>query len=249
MIDQATRDMCNELKMPEIEGIIANQDTVPEFMTMPFNQRFQFVIADLYGIKNGHRQEMLKKRSNIKYLNASFASIQYLEGRILDRTMIGQLATGNFMEHATDLAIYGATGCGKSYISSCIGVLACSRLKRTLYVRMPDLLTDYECLESPIQKRKYINKMANYDVLIIDEWLGNAPTEPQLSFLFELVEKRNELKSTIFCSQFNTSEWYVRLGESTKSESMLNRILSGLCKLDCGKYNMREYYSKARMRI
>lgn len=112
MIDQATRDMCNELKMPEIEGIIANQDTVPEFMTMPFNQRFQFVIADLYGIKNGHRQEMLKKRSNIKYLNASFASIQYLEGRILDRTMIGQLATGNFMEHATDLAIYGATGCG-----------------------------------------------------------------------------------------------------------------------------------------
>lgn len=249
MIDQATRDMCNELKMPELETIIANQDKVPEFMTMPFDKRFQFVIADLYGIKNGHRQEMLKKRSNIKYPNASFHDIQYLEGRDLDRTMIGQLSTGNFMEHATDLAIYGATGCGKSYVSSCLGLLACSRLKRTLYVRMPDLLTDYECLESPIQKRKYIKKMANYDVLIIDEWLGNTLTEPQLSFLFELVEKRNELKSTIFCSQFSTKEWYVRLGESTKSESLLNRILSGLCRLDCGNYNMREYYSKTRMRI
>ena len=114
---------------------------------------------------------------------------------------------------------------------------------------MPDLLTDYECLESPIQKRKYIKKMANYDVLIIDEWLGNTLTEPQLSFLFELVEKRNELKSTIFCSQFSTKEWYVRLGESTINESLLNRILSGLCRLNCGNYNMREYYSKTRMRI
>jgi DNA replication protein DnaC len=91
--------------------------------------------------------------------------------------------------------------------------------------------------------------MANYDILIIDEWLGSPPTDAQLSFLFELVEKRSEVKTTIFCSQYNPKDWYVRLGENTNSESLLNRILSGLCKLDCGDFNMREYYSKSKMKI
>jgi len=249
MIDQPTRDMLGELKMPELEKIIDNQERVPEFLSMPFDQRFQFAISDLYGIKNSHRQELLMQRSNIKYLNAAFPDIMYYQDRKLDRNLITQLSTGNFMEHATDLAIYGATGSGKTYISSCFGLLACSRLKRTLSIRLPDLLTDYECLETLIQKRKYLRKMANYDILIIDEWLGSPPTDAQLSFLFELVEKRSEVKTTIFCSQYNPKDWYVRLGENTKSESLLNRILSGLCKLDCGDFNMREYYSKSKMKI
>jgi hypothetical protein len=42
---------------------------------------------------------------------------------------------------------------------------------------------------------------------------------------------------------------YVRTGESSKSESLLNRILSGLCKLDCGEFKMSEYYSKSKLKI
>lgn len=249
MIDQATRDMLNDLRIPELEVILRNQERVPQFMDMPFDQRLQFAIADLHGIKSGHRQEMLRSRSCIKYANASFSGIEYLPERKLDRQLIGQISTGNFMEYATDIAIYGPTGCGKSFIASCIGTHACSRLKRTFFVRMPDLLTDYECIESQVQRRKYLRKVSNYDMLIIDEWLGSTVTESQLSFLFELVEKRNEIKPTVFCSQFNPKDWYVRLGESTKSESLLNRILSGLCRLDCGEFNMREYYSKSKMKI
>lgn len=141
------------------------------------------------------------------------------------------------------------TGCRKSFIASCIGTHACSRLKRTFFVRMPDLLTDYECIESQVQKRKHLRKIANYDMLIIDEWLGNTVTESQLGFLFELVEERNELKPTVFCSQFNPKDWYVMLGESTKSESLLNRILSKLCRLDYSEFNMRESYSKSKLKI
>jgi|GEM_PF-271137 len=242
MIDQPTRDMLNELKMPELEEIVMNQGKVPQFAAMPFDQRLQFAIADLYSIKSNHRQKLLLKRSNVRYPNVAFSDIDYLPDRKLDRNFIAQISTGNFMEHATGLVIYGATGSGKTFVASCIGHMACSKLKRTLFIRQTDLLTDYECLETLLQKRKYLRKMTNYDILVVDEWLGNVPTEPQLSFLFELVKKRNEVKSTIFCSQFNPKDWYVRLGESTKSESLLNRILSGVCRLDCGNYNIREYY-------
>ena len=35
-------------------------------------------------------------------------------------------------------------------------------------------------------------------------------------------------------------DWYVRLGESTQCESVLNRILSKKIAVDCGDFNMRE---------
>ena len=114
---------------------------------------------------------------------------------------------------------------------------------------MPDLLTDYECIESQVKRRKYLRKVSNYDMLIIDEWLGSTVTGSQFSFLFKLVEKRNEIKPTVFFSQFNPKDWYVRLGESTMCESLLNRILSGLCRLDCGEFNIREYCSKSKLKI
>ena len=42
---------------------------------------------------------------------------------------------------------------------------------------------------------------------------------------------------------------HARLGSSSKTESMLNRIFSGLCKVDCGDFNMREYLSSHKLVI
>ena len=42
---------------------------------------------------------------------------------------------------------------------------------------------------------------------------------------------------------------HARLGSSSKTESMLIRIFSGLCKVDCGDFNMREHRSSHKMVI
>ena len=105
------------------------------------------------------------------------------------------------------------------------------------------------CIETTLQRKKFLKKLANYDFLIIDEWPSDPLNEKQLSFIYELVEKRTEVHSTIFCGQFSPKEWYARLGSSSKTESMLNRIFSGLCKVDCGDFNMREYLSSHKLVI
>lgn len=74
-------------------------------------------------------------------------------------------------------------------------------------------------------------------------------SEVQLSFIYELVEKRTEVHSTIFCGQFAPKDWYARLGASSKTEFIVNRILSGLCKVDCGEFNMSELLSNSKMII
>ena len=94
-----------------------------------------------------------------------------------------------------------------------------------------------------------MTKLTRNDLSIIDGWLGKSLTELEINFIFEIVEKRTEVHSTIFCSQYAPQDWYARLGASTQCESILNRIFSGLCRLNCGPMNMRDHYSLSKLRI
>ena len=66
-------------------------------------------------------------------------------------------------------------------------------------------------------------------------------SQREINSIFEIIEKRDEKLPTVFSSQFAHRGWYVRLGESTQCESVLNRILSKKIAIDCGDFNMREY--------
>ena len=68
------------------------------------------------------------------------------------------------------------------------------------------MLLDYDCIETPLQRKKFLKKLANYDLLIIDEWPSDPLNEKQLSFIYELVEKRTEVHSTFFYGQFSTKK-------------------------------------------
>lgn len=49
-------------------------------------------------------------------------------------------------------------------------------------------------------------------MLILDEWLINSMNEQEIEFIFELVERKYQNKSTIFCTQFKIESWHTRLG-------------------------------------
>ena len=50
MLDKATLDILSELKLDELGDIVRRQDSVPEYISMPFDQRLQFAIAELYSL-------------------------------------------------------------------------------------------------------------------------------------------------------------------------------------------------------
>ena len=61
-------------------------------------------------------------------------------------------------------------------------------------------------------RNKLINKYAKCPLLILNEWLINSMNEQEIELIFELVERRYQNKSTIFCTQFKIESWHTRLG-------------------------------------
>ena len=74
--------------------------------------------------------------------------------------------------------------------------------------------------------KKVMVKYANPVVLILDEWLLLKPTDSEQRDIFELLHRRLEKSSTIFCSQYECKEWYDQLGgdDSPLADTIIDRI-------------------------
>lgn len=59
------------------------QESVPEFLSMPFDERLQLAISDYHATKVQEKMEALVKKANFKYASVSTSSIDYLPERHL----------------------------------------------------------------------------------------------------------------------------------------------------------------------
>jgi DNA replication protein DnaC len=158
-----------------------------------------------------------------------------------------ELGTCEFMEKYKNIVFQGFTGSGKTYLACAIGKQACKQQYRTRYIRIPDLLMEYdEYRLIPTGTQKLLKKYSAYHLLILDEWLLEETSNDERYFLFELIERRYGAASTIFCTQFRKEDWHGRLGGGTQADAIMDRIVHDAINIDTGTLNMREYYSSRR---
>ena len=70
-----------------------------------------------------------------------------------------------------------------------------------------------------------MKKLRKVKLLILDEWLLYPLKEAEARDVLELVEARNKVASTIFCSQYDTSEWHENLYDPTLADAICDRIV------------------------
>ena len=61
----------------------------------------------------------------------------------------------------------------------------------------------------------------------------------------ELVERRHDETSTVFCTQYKLENWHSRLGGGILADSIMDRIVHKAVNVYAGNLNMRELLSKA----
>lgn len=157
---------------------------------------------------------------------------------------MSRLVSCQFIEMHRNVIFQGFTGSGKSWLACCIGQETCNQKYRTRYFWTPDLLTLYE--EAFISKSGVANllkKWSGYDLLILDEFLPNDLTQAEQLFLFELIERRYDKSSTIFCTQYRMKDWHTRIGRGVHTDAILDRIVHNVEVVYAGKLNIREVHA------
>jgi len=142
----------------------------------------------------------------------------------IDRTRIYQLATGRFLDEKHDLLLIGPPGVGKSHLAQALGYELIKRGKTVLYRSVFDVVT--ELLE--LELENYARTLKRYlkcDLLIIDD-MGIKQLPPKSAeYLFEIVMRRYEIRSTLMTSNRPLEEWGKLLGDVPAATAILDRFL------------------------
>ena len=134
----------------------------------------------------------------------------------------------------------GPTGAGKSYLACALAHKACREGFRTLYLRAPRLFDDLVLAKADGRYRKILAAYARLDLLVIDAW-GLAPlTEEQSRDILEVLEERNELRSTLIASQLPIEKWHKMIANPTVGDAILDRLVHNSHKIALRGDSMRK---------
>lgn len=225
MLTENTVSKLHEMKLSVMAQSFREQMTNHELTELSFEDRFSLIVDAEWASRKSNRLNRLICSAEYAIPGASVENIEYLPDRKLDKALISRLASCAYVLEANNIIILGATGAGKTYLASALGMAANRNFYAVRYVRLPDLLAELAISRGDGTYRKVMKKYKQVKLLILDEYLLFPLKESEARDLLEIVEARHKVASTVFCSQFAVAGWYAKIGEPTLADAICDRIV------------------------
>jgi DNA replication protein DnaC len=143
----------------------------------------------------------------------------------MNRSLIFDLATANFIARHEDALFLGPPGTGKSHLAQAIGLAAIQQGYRVLYRETHTLLTEIAEATLEGRRKEWMELLSTIPLLIIDD-LGMRKLSPAAAEeLLEIVMRRYERASTLLTSNRPVEDWGKLLGDTAAVTAMLDRLL------------------------
>lgn len=144
----------------------------------------------------------------------------------MNRRLVFELATGQFVDRREDALFLGPPGTGKSHIAQAIGRAVISgQGHRVLYREAHQLLEDIAEATIAGERKQHLADLAAMPLLIIDDLGMRKLPATAAEDLLELVMRRYERTSTLLTSNRPVEDWGKLLGDTAAVAAMLDRLL------------------------
>jgi DNA replication protein DnaC len=193
--------------------------------------------------RNNARTERLLKNAKFHY-QASLEQVSFTQDRNIDRNLLTRLSDCSFIDKRETVIVTGCTGTGKSFLATALGYQSCIKGYKVLYYNLGKLFQKLIMAKADGSYIRELNKIANYDLLIIDDFgMQTIQSEKQM-ILMDIIEDRNQKKATIFCSQLPVKNWYELFEDKTIADAILDRIIHSAIRFELKGESMRKKMKK-----
>lgn len=143
----------------------------------------------------------------------------------INKKRIFDLATCRFIRETQDVLWLGPPGVGKSFLVQAIGYQAIKTGFLVYYRSIFDVVRDFMQDEAFNGQEKVLNRYLKPDLLIIDDMGIKELPKKSGEYLFEIIMRRYELRSTMMTSNRPIDDWGKLLRDLPAATAILDRFL------------------------
>jgi DNA replication protein DnaC len=170
---------------------------------------------------------------------ACVEDINYRHPRGLDRSVMQRLVTCQWAKRHENIILTGKTGLGKTWLACALAHKACREGHTTLYVRVPRMLQDLYVAHADGSYPKVMDRLAKPEVLILDDFGLSVLGDLERRDLLEVIEERQNRRSTIMTSQMKIKHWHEVIGDPTIADAIMDRLVSSSHRIEMNGKSMR----------
>ena len=143
----------------------------------------------------------------------------------LKKKQIFELATSKFVRERRDVLLLGPPGTGKSHLVQALGYQAIKAGHTVLYRSIFDVVRDFLHDEALGGEEKVLTRYLKPDLVIIDDMGMKQLPKRSGEYLFEIIMRRYENRSTMMTSNRPLEDWGKLIGDVPSATAILDRFL------------------------
>lgn len=199
-----------------LEEAAANQLTHAEFLELILQD--ELAVRQERGIQRRTKAAAFRELKTLDQFDFAF-------NPSINKRQIYDLATCRFIREANDVLWLGPPGVGKSFLVQALGYQAIKSGFLVYYRSVFDVVRDFMQDEALGGQDKVLTKYLKPDLVVIDDMGMKQLPNKSAEFLFEIIMRRYELKSTMMTSNRPVEDWGKLIGDVPAAAAILDRFL------------------------
>jgi DNA replication protein DnaC len=200
---------------------------------------FSCLVSDELNRRGDRLLERRRKMAEFRDPQKTLDNFDFNFNKKINRSLVFDLATANFIAKHEDGLFLGPPGTGKSHLSQAIGQAAIQQGYRVLYREAHKLLEDLADATLDRRRKEQMELLSTVPLLIIDDLGMRKLPATAGEDLLEIVMRRYERASTLLTSNRPIDDWGKLLGDTAAVTAMLDRLLHHGHVLKCGPRSWR----------
>jgi len=239
MLNEQTLDKLYLMKLLGMAEGFKEQLQQPSSHGLSFDERFGMLVDRQWIWKENKRLKQLLKEAKLK-LQASVEDIDYKTPRGIEKSVMMNLISCNWIRNHQNLLISGPTGVGKTFLACAVAQKACREGFRTLYLRSPQFFYQIALARADGSYGTLMKRLSKAHLLVLDDLALTPLNDTERRDLLEVTEERQGSSSTLITSQLPIENWHDYIGDPTIADAILDRLIHNAHRIQLKGGSMRK---------
>lgn len=219
---------------------IRNEEALRD--NLSYCQFLELLLEDEFASRNASAYDRRMKGSDLDP-SKTIESYDFNFQPDIKQTEIMDLSSCNFIMESKNIIMLGKPGTGKTHLANAMGLKAIKRGFSVMFIHTNKLIEKLVISKGEASYFKLKRRLSKVDLLILDEFGFKMLPTGGVDDFYDIVNNRNERRSTIITTNRGFKEWGDIFGDMVICSAIIDRLLhkAAIIKITGDSYRIKDF--------